>query len=360
MAVDSVEIAPPLTVDRPPAGWWARAGAFCIDVIFGVTLLATVLMVGWSADHGWLWWVCMILAGAVLLAILVNRLLLPAATGWSLGRSLFGIVVVLRDGRPVGPWRLLLRDLAHLLDTAPLFLGWLWPLIDSRGRTFADLLTGTEVRQAEGTVPDRGRLAERVVAGVAALAVVVAGLGYGLVYRQQRAVAQTRAQIAVEGPRIVADMLSYTAKTASDDFSRAQSLVTDGYRQELTKQQDAVRKVGLVDNDYWATNTAVLSATADRATALILLQGQRGVAPNQRFIIASVRASFEKAPAGKWLISDLTVLAPPKPTGPTPAAPDPKGPAAAPAPAKPAPAKPAPAKPAPAKPAPKAPGSGGR
>ena len=334
----TVEDAPPLTVDRRPAGWWARAGAFCIDVIFGVTLLATILLVGASADHGWLWWLCMILAGVVLLAVLVNRLLLPAAMGWSLGRSLFGIVVVLRDGRPVGPWRLLLRDLAHLLDTAPLFLGWLWPLVDSRGRTFADLLTGTEVRQADGAVPDPGRLAERVVAGVAALAVVVAGLGYGLVYRQQRAIDQTRAQIAVEGPKIVADMLSYTAKTANDDFSRAQSLVTDGYRPELTKQQEAVRKIGLVDNDYWATNTAVLSATADRASALILLQGQRGIAPKQRFIIASVRASFEKASGGQWLISDLTVLAPPKPTAPTPAL----------------------AAPAPAAPASKAPGSGGR
>ncbi|MGI9162915.1 MAG: RDD family protein [Mycobacterium sp.] len=338
-----------MTADGRPAGWWARAGAFCIDVVFGVALLATILMVGWSADRGWLWWLCMILAGAVLLVVLVNRLLLPAATGWSLGRSLFGIVVVLRDGRSVGPWRLLLRDLAHLLDTAPLFLGWLWPLVDSRGRTFADLLTGTEVRQADGAVPDAGRLAERVVAGVAAIAVVVAGLGYGLVYRQQRAIDQTRVQIAVEGPKLVADMLSYTAKTANDDFAHAQSLVTDGYRQELTKQQEAVRKVGLVDNDYWATNTAVLSATRDRAAALILLQGQRGVAPNQRFIIASVRASFEKSSADQWLISDLMVLAPPKPTGPAPAAPAPKAPA-------PASKAPAPTQ----SPAPKVPGSGGR
>ena len=341
-----------MTADGRPAGWWARAGAFCIDVVFGLALLVTILMVGWSADHGWLWWLCMILAGAVLLAVLLNRLLLPAATGWSLGRSLFGIVVVLRDdqpgGQPVGPWRLLLRDLAHLLDTAPLFLGWLWPLIDSRGRTFADLLTGTEVRQADGAVPDAGRLAERVVAGVATIAVVVAGLGYSLVYREQRAIDQTRAQIAVEGPKMVADMLSYTAKTANDDFAQAQSLVTDGYRQELTKQQEAVRKVGLVDNDYWATNTAVLSATRDRAAALILLQGQRGVAPNQRFIIASVRASFEKSSADQWLISDLMVLAPPKPTGPAPAAPT----STAPAPATKAPASKAPA--------PKAPASGGR
>ena len=330
-APENTEVQPPLDAPAgPPAGWWARAGAFSIDVLFGLGVVAAILMIGLSAPaQGWLYWVCMVLAGAVLLAVLVNRTLLPAATGWSLGRSIFGIVVVRRDGTPAGPWRLLVRDLAHLVDTAPLFLGWLWPLIDSRGRTFADLLCGTEVRRADGAVPDRSRLVERLVAGAAALAVVIAGLGYGLVYRQQQATAQTRSQISIDGPKIVADMLSYTAKTANDDFAKAQSLVTDGYRPELTQQQESVRKIGLVDNDYWATNSAVLSATADRATMLMLLQGQRGVAPKQRFIIASVRASFEKAPGGQWLVSDLTVLSPPKPApAPAPAPPAPKTPAA--------------------------------
>ena len=317
-----------------PAGWWARAGAFSIDVLFGAGLLATILMIGLSAPpQGF--WPCMVLAAVVLLAVLVNRLLLPAATGWSLGRSLFGIAVVRRDGQPIGPWRLLLRDLAHLIDTVPLFLGWLWPLIDSRGRTFADLIAGTEVCEVVGPVPDRGRLAQRVVAGVAAASVVAAGLGYALLYRPQRAAAQARAEIAVEGPKIVADILSYTLKTANEDFARAQSLVTDGYRPDLIKQQESVRKVGLVDNDYWATNSAVLSATGDRAAMLMLLQGQRGIAPKQRFIIASVRVSFEKS-GGQWRVSDLTVLSPPKPTPPsTPAPAPPASPAPKPAPAPP-------------------------
>lgn len=336
-AADVTEV-PPVASSGSPAGWWARAGAFTIDVLFGLGLLATILMIGFAAPQQG-FWPCMILAGAVLLAVLVNRLLLPAATGWSLGRSLFGIAVVRSDGKPIGPWRLLVRDLAHLIDTVPLFLGWLWPLIDSRGRTFADLITRTQVRQVSGA-PDRGRLAEKVVAGIAAASLVLAALGYALVYRPQRAAAQARAQISIEGPKIVAEMLSYTLKTANDDFGRAQGLVTEGYRPELTKQQESVRKVGLVDNEYWATNSAVLSASADRASMLMLLQGQRGIPPKQRFIIASVRVSFEKS-GDKWLVSDLTVLAPPKPTGPTqPASP---APAAAPKPPASKPAAPAPA-----------------
>ena len=158
------------------------------------------------------------------------------------------------------------------------------------------------------------------VAGVAAASVVVAGLGYALVYRPHRATEQTRAQISVDGPKIVADMLSYTVKAVDDDFAAAQRLVTDGYRPELIKQQESVRKLGLVDNEFWSSNNAVLSASENRATMLLLLQGQRGVAPKQRFVTASVRASFEKS-GDQWLVSDLTVLSPPKPSGPTPPAP---------------------------------------
>lgn len=338
MTVDDTrdaEIMPAVpVVDGSPAGWWARAGAFGVDVIVGLSLVATIVMIGLSAPS-WGFWLAMVLAGAVLLAVLANRTLLPAIAGWSLGRSLFGIRVMRRDGAAPGPWRLLARDLAHLIDTVPLLLGWLWPLIDSRARTFADLLCGTEVREVDGRVPDRGRLAERVIAGAAALAVVVAALGWGLIHRQQRAAAQARAQISIQGPKIVSDMLSYTAKTANDDFAKAQSLVTDGYRDELIKQQESVRKIGLVDNDYWATNSSVLSASADKATMLMLLQGQRGITPKQRLITASVRVSFVKS-GDRWLVSDLTVLAPPKPTA----------------------VPPPPAPPPPASPAPKAPGGG--
>ena len=253
--LDGTDRKPSWLLDEPVAGWWARAGAFGIDVIAGVGTLAAVLLVGWSApERGWLWWTCMALAAVLVLGILANRVLLPGATGWSLGRAVFGIAVVDRDGTSPTPMRLLLRDLAHLIDTAPLFLGWLWPLIDRRGRTFADILLGTEVRPTASGRPDWRRLATRVLAGVAAVSVLAAALGYALVFRHQRATEQAREQIAAEGPNIVVDMLSYTAKTVSDDFAKAQSLVTDSYRPELVKQQDAVRKAP-VDNDYWVSNS---------------------------------------------------------------------------------------------------------
>lgn len=327
-----------------PAQWASRAGAFTLDVLFGLAVIVCLLLLGWSAPQGgWLWWVSLIAAAAVLLAVAVNRLLLPAATGWSLGRSVFGIRVAHADGRLPGPWLLLARDAAHLLDTVPLLLGWLWPLIDSRRRTFADVLVRTEVRYVDGAIPDRRRQAAIAVASAAALATLAAGSGYLGVYRDQVAAAETREQIMVEGPNLVTDMLSYSAKSVQDDFAHDQTLVTDSYRPELTKQQESVRKVGPVDNQYWVTNSAVLSSSADRATMLLLLQGARGSAPTQRFITASVRADYLKA-SGRWLIDNLTVLTPPEapvadaPASAAPAPPAPSGqPKKPPPPAKPNP-----------------------
>lgn len=312
-------VAPEHAGDRP-ASWAARAGAFVVDVLVGLGVVAAFVLVAWStAQRDWLWWLCVSAAAVVLLSVVVNRLLLPSVTGWSLGRALMGIVVVRRDGTAVGPWRLLVRDIAHLLDTLALFIGWLWPLWDRRGRTFADLLTRTEVRRREPAPPRAGRAALIAVSVAAVLAVAAAGLGYTVVYRNDFRTGQAREQIAVEGPNIVEEMLSYDPATLQADFDKAQSLVTDGYRPQLVAQQQAIvangKKSPIIANDYWVTNSAVLSSTEHDATMLILMQGQRGVAPNMRTITATVKVNFQKSGDGKWQVGALSVLAKPKSGG---------------------------------------------
>ena len=306
----SHESAPVGTV----AGWPTRAAAFSIDVLCGVAVLAVLLVTLWAAPrHGWLWWACAVLAGVVILAMAINRVVLPAITGRSLGRSLFGIEVVRRDGSRPGVGRLLARELAHLLDTIPP-IGWFWPLWDARGRTLADIATGTEVRRVEtGTpaaAPERRRRAAAVLAGAAAITVAVAAVGYLTVYRPQQALDQARAEIGAQGPKIVSQVLSYGANSASEDFARAQQLVTDAYRPQLVAQQDAITKAGPVDNEYWSTNSAVLSAAPDRAEMLMLMHGQRGTGEKQRLITATLRVDFEKT-GGRWQVSNIVVLTQP-------------------------------------------------
>jgi len=297
------------------ASWGARAGAFGVDVLIGLGVVAALVSVAWAIpEDNWRRWVLVVAAALVLLAVAVNRLLLPATIGWSLGRAMFGISVAGRGGDTVGPWRLLARDGAHLLDTVPLLLGWLWPLLDARRRTFADLLARTEVHVVGARPPAAKGLAAAVLAAAAVVAVAAAGLGYVTVYRHDLQIAQAREQLAVQGPKLVTDMLSYEAKTMQADFERSRTLVTDAYRPQLEAQQKVLQGSPVVDNEYWATNSAVLNATSDRGTMLVLLQGQRGVDKNMRTITATVRVEFEKFD-GQWKLANLTVLAKPRPGG---------------------------------------------
>lgn len=304
--------------EKALAPWHVRAAAFSVDVFAGLAVATTMALVSFTLPpyRAW-WWVCMVLCALAVLAVLVNRLLLPTVTGWSLGRAFFGIAVARRDGKEISPWWLLLRDLAHLLDTAALLVGWFWPLWDAQRRTFADMLLGTEVlRVVPHERADQVRKWTAVTLAVAALLCLGgAGVGYGVVYARAEATDRTRSEISAQGPKIVAQMLTYDPKSLKEDFARALNLTTDRYRHDLAAQQEVVQKGHPVINEYWGSTNSVLTATPNSATMLLFLQGRRGEGPEVRYITASVRVKFIKSGDGRWLVDDLTVLAKPKPAG---------------------------------------------
>ena len=299
------------------ASWRARAGALALDVFFGLGVIATAALVWLSApQQQWLWWTCIVVAAVTVVALLANRWWLPSAKGWSLGRAVTGIVVVTKAGRPASFTRLAARDALHLLDTAALLIGWLWPLVDSRRRTFADLLARTEVHRSAPTREVRRPAAVMTIVAIVVCAALV-GLGYLTVYRPAQAADAAHQQIASQGPRIVTDMLSYSAPSLKDDFARAQSLVTDGYRPQLIAQQDtvqqAIKKVGPATNEYWVASSSVLDATPEHASMLLMMQGQRSAGQQPpRFISATVRATFDRSADGQWRIADLVPLTKPQ------------------------------------------------
>ncbi|WP_375487965.1 RDD family protein [uncultured Mycobacterium sp.] len=300
------------------ASWHVRAGALAVDLLPGAAVVATMALVALSVPlrSTW-WWMCVSLIGLAILFMAVNRLLLPTITGWSLGRAVCGIRVIRDDGEAVGPWRLLLRDLAHLVDTVSVLVGWLWPLWDSRRRTFADLLLRTEVRLVN---PDRrpgtlSRLTGVLVLTAALLCLGGTAMGYVVVYRHDRALDQVRAQIAIQGPKIAAEMLTYDPKTLQSNFEHARSLTTDKYRDQLTAQQQAVQKGKPVTNQYWVVDSAIRSVSINHATMLLFMQGQRGLPPNERYISATVRVTFARGADARWRVDDLTVLTKPGPAG---------------------------------------------
>jgi Mce-associated membrane protein len=332
--VEETEAAP--AVDEPApnglAGWHIRAAALAVDVLPGLAVVVTMALV-WLAvpAQGLWWWASLSVLVAAALATMVNRAILPAYLGWSLGRALLGIEVVQYDGAAVGPGRLMLRELAHLLDTLSVFVGWLWPLWDSRRRTFADLLLRTEVRCVDHQRRPAGIKRHTLIAAGVAVALCVAGAAVSIfaIYLPDRAADQTRSEVNAQGPKIVAQMLTYDPKSLQQDFARARSLTTDKYRPELVKQQESVQKGHPAINEYWVTDSTVLSATRNSATMLLFMQGHRGGGEEEHFITATVRVSLAKGKDGHWLVDNLDVVTKPKPIPPKAPVP-PKAPAPAP------------------------------
>nr|WP_318276373.1 RDD family protein [Mycobacterium eburneum] len=301
---------------KSAARWPARAGAFVVDVLPATGVVASAALAALTLPpYGLWWWICVSVGGVAMLAIPVNRVILPSVTGWSLGRAAFGVQVVRRGGDPAGPVRLAVRDLAHLLDTLALLLGWFWPLWDPPHRTFADMLLGTEARAVRCPAPPR-TVQRRVMALVSAAAVLCAGLGalsFFVVYQRDRANDQARTQLSEQGPRIVAELLTYDTKTLTEDFAHAQSLTTDNYRGQLIEVQQTVQK-GAVPHAYWIPDSAVLAVAPRHGTMLMFLRGQAGDPPQIRPITATLRVQFAK-PADRWLVDDLTFVPPPQPQG---------------------------------------------
>jgi Mce-associated membrane protein len=340
--VEETDAAPAVQEPAPNelADWHIRAASFVVDVVPGAAVVVAMAMVWLAAPQQGLWWWLSItvLVGATLVTM-VNRAILPAILGWSLGRALLGIEVVGPDGTAVGVGRLMLRELAHLLDTLSVFVGWLWPLWDSRKRTFADLLLGTEVRvvPADRRPADIRRHAVIAVGVAVLLCVAAAAVSVFAIYLPARVVDQTRRAVNEQGPKMVTQMLTYDPKTLKQDFERARSLTTDRYRPELVKQQESVQKGHPAINEYWVTDSTVLSATRNTATMLLFMQGHRGGGGDERFITATVRVSLVKGKDGRWLVDNLDVVTKPKPVPakappPSNAPPPPNAPSNAPAP----------------------------
>jgi uncharacterized RDD family membrane protein YckC len=95
-------------------------------------------------------WVGASIAVVAYLSLLVfsvwNQWVRQGRRGASIGKACLHLMVVSeRDGRPIGVFATIIRAIAHLLDTIPFYLGYLWPLVDRRGQTFADKVMGSVV-----------------------------------------------------------------------------------------------------------------------------------------------------------------------------------------------------------------------
>ena len=155
-----------LTVDGAGyAPWLRRVAAFVVDGLPTVALAALGFGLVWltriqacdgdpsARDLGpqcgsgvsTVGQVCLLAAWAAMVGYGVWNFGLRQGTGGSsIGKSTLGLrVVSVATNEPIGFWRSVIRQLAHILDVMTLGLGYLWPLWDRKHQTFADKLTLT-------------------------------------------------------------------------------------------------------------------------------------------------------------------------------------------------------------------------
>jgi len=134
------------------ASWIRRVGGFLIDAVVaflpsfaaGLYYESTVDSSGQPSASGR----AVDLIGIVVAAgvFVYLRWIRAGRTGQSLGRRVVNVRLVdEHSGQPVGVGKAALRDVAHLLDSVAVGIGWLFPLWDSKRQTFADKLGGTVV-----------------------------------------------------------------------------------------------------------------------------------------------------------------------------------------------------------------------
>jgi uncharacterized RDD family membrane protein YckC len=136
---------------RTLANWPQRVGAYLIDYLIAAipAFLAVLLFSGTDPGEA-------PNAGAGLVAFLLylvslgvwiyNRAIQQGRTGQSWGKQVLNLRLVrMADGQPMGGGMSFVRDLAHIIDALPCYIGYLFPLWDARRQTFADKIMSTVV-----------------------------------------------------------------------------------------------------------------------------------------------------------------------------------------------------------------------
>jgi uncharacterized RDD family membrane protein YckC len=132
---------------RKLANWPQRVGALLIDYLVIVVPIgiAAALVSGGRNDSG----VGVVSGLLYLIAFgvwIYNRWILAGRTGQSWGKQALGLKLLrMDDGQPIGGGMAFVRDIAHILDSLPCYLGYLWPIWDNRRQTFADKVISTVV-----------------------------------------------------------------------------------------------------------------------------------------------------------------------------------------------------------------------
>ena len=121
------------------ANWLQRVGGYIIDVIPAIILE----FIGIATHNSAIYFLCIIIAIAI---VGYNRWFLAGKTGQSWGKKALGLTLVGEaTGQPIGAGMAFVRDICHIVDSIICYIGWLFPLWDSKRQTLADKIMKTVV-----------------------------------------------------------------------------------------------------------------------------------------------------------------------------------------------------------------------
>jgi len=123
------------------AGWGSRVLAALIDYV-ALGVLAVILIIAHAPIIG-------LLVDLVAIVWALYNAYQGGATGQSYGKKIAGIRLLREaNGVPIGGGLGIGRYFLHIIDGIPCYIGYLWPLWDSKKQTFADKIVGSVVIKA--------------------------------------------------------------------------------------------------------------------------------------------------------------------------------------------------------------------
>ncbi|MGW4222604.1 RDD family protein [Streptomyces bauhiniae] len=128
---------------QPPyANWGQRFLSRLIDTILYMVVYLPLVLIGAKAEIP-----ALSLVGVLLMiAFVIYQIVQEGRTGQTIGKKVVGTRTLKEDtGQPLGGGMAFVRQLAHMLDSLPCYLGYLWPAWDSKRQTFADKVCGSIV-----------------------------------------------------------------------------------------------------------------------------------------------------------------------------------------------------------------------
>ena len=86
-----------------------------------------------------------LISPVLFLMVLIYFVFFWTLVGYTPGKALLGLRIVRQDGKPLSVGRALLRYLGYWVSAIPLFLGFIWILLDRKHEGWHDKLSNTHV-----------------------------------------------------------------------------------------------------------------------------------------------------------------------------------------------------------------------